>query len=170
MQSNNSPVCLVLTTAALILVAMSLADANLIASASSSGRQQHLRLGRGANLNNHHQVMHSHMSRKVFDRACAASKDTLDDIIKCLVSNKHLMEAIKRQDTLDCHKEAFGVEFDPADAHKHKDLICNNRDKFEDMTACVYRKTAEANLDQKEIDKLTESMVDVGLCIINALD
>lgn len=121
---------------------------------------------------NHHDaqsMMHSHMSRKVFDRACAANKDTIDEIIDCLHNNEHLMKAIKSDIAGNCYKESFGIEFDPKDTDKHKNIICNNRDKFETMTSCAYRKTAES-VDAKEIEKLTESMVDVGLCIINALD
>lgn len=117
----------------------------------------------------HKSMLHNHMSRKVFERACAASKDTLEEIIACLTGNEHLMKAVKKEDALSCHKEAFGIEFDPKDAMKHKELVCKNREKFEQMTACIYRKTAEAT-DAKEIEKLTEAMVDVGLCIINALD
>lgn len=116
-----------------------------------------------------HGMMHSHMARKVFDRACAANKDTIDDIIECLHNNEHLMKAIKSDIAGSCYKESFGLEFDPKETEKHKNIICNNRDKFETMTSCAYRKTAES-VDTKEIEKLTESMVDVGLCIVNALD
>lgn len=134
-------------------------------------QQVHQLFKRGSD--NHHEpdktMMHNHMSRKVFDRACAASKDTLDEIMACLHSNEHMIKAIKSDVAAECYKENFGVNFDPKETQKHKDLICNNRDKFESMTACTYRRTAQS-LDSKEIEKLTEAMVDVGLCIINALD
>lgn len=117
----------------------------------------------------HHSMMHSHLSRKVFDRACAANKDTIEEIITCITSNEHLTKTISPELAAGCHKEAFGIDFNPKDVMKHKELICNNRDKFEQLTTCIYKKTAEAS-DPKEMEKLTESMVDVGLCIINALD
>lgn len=117
----------------------------------------------------HKTMMHSHLSRKVFDRACASSKDTIDEIVACIHNNEHLMKNINPETAAKCYKDAFGTEFNHAEMTKHKELICNNRDKFEEMTACVYRKTAEA-MDMKQIERLTEAMVDVGLCIINALD
>lgn len=116
-----------------------------------------------------HSMMHNHLSRKVFERACAASKDTIDEIVACMTNNEALIKAVNPKTAANCHKEAFGLDFDPKDIGKHKDLICNNRDKFEQLTACIYRKTAEV-LDRKEMDQLTEAIVDVGLCIINALD
>lgn len=119
--------------------------------------------------NSHHSAMHNHLSRKVFDRACAASKDTIDEIVACLTGNEGLMKSVKLETAKVCYKEAFNQEFDPKDVVKHKDLICNNRDKFETMTTCIYKKTGEMT-DAKEMEKLTESLVDVGLCIINALD
>lgn len=117
----------------------------------------------------HSNMMHSHLSRKVFERACAASKDAIDEIIACLTTNEHLMKAINPEIAAKCYKDSFGLDFDPKDMGKHKELICNNRAKFEQMTTCAYRKTAEA-LDTKQLEKLTEAMVDVGMCIINALD
>lgn len=117
----------------------------------------------------HHSMMHNHLSRKVMDRACAASKDTIDEIVACMTTSEGLTKAIKKETAATCYKEAFNQEFDEKDLHKHKELICNNRDKFENMTTCIYRKTSE-QLDAKEMEKLTETLVDVGLCIINALD
>lgn len=117
----------------------------------------------------HTSMVHSHLSRKVFDRACAASRDTIDEIIACLTGNELLNKTIKPDTAAKCYKDAFNMDFDPKDMVKHKELICNNRDKFENMTACIYRTTAES-MDEKEFDKMTEAMVDVGLCIINALD
>lgn len=114
-------------------------------------------------------MLHNHLSRKVFDRACAASKDTIDEIVACLTGNEGLTKRVKADTANQCYKESFNVDFDPKDVTKHKELICNNREKFEEMTTCIYRKTSEV-LDQKEIEKLTEALVDVGLCIINALD
>lgn len=117
----------------------------------------------------HHSMVHNHLSRKVFDRACAASKDTIDEIVACITGNEALTKSVKPDIGINCHKDAFGIDFDPKDINKHKELICNNREKFEDMTACMYHKMAES-LDPKEMQKMTEAMVDVGLCIINALD
>lgn len=122
-----------------------------------------------ASNHSHHHMIHSHLSRKVFERACAASKDTIDEIIACLTNNQQLVKTVKPESATSCFKETFGLEFDPTDFHKHKELICNNREKFESLTACIYRKTAEAS-DPKEMEKFMESLVDVGLCIINALD
>lgn len=116
----------------------------------------------------HKSMMHSHLSRKVFDRACAASRDTIDEIIACVTSSSLHTQA-NVQASKDCYKETFGTDFDPNDVAKHKELICNNRDKFENLTGCVYKKIGEL-LDPKEMEKFTESLVDVGLCIINALD
>lgn len=117
----------------------------------------------------HHSMMHNHLSRKVMDRACAASKDTIDEIIGCMTSSEALVKAVKKETAALCYKEAFGQDFDEKDLSKHKELICNNREKFENMTTCVYRKTSE-QLSAKEMEKLTEALVDIGLCIINALD
>lgn len=117
----------------------------------------------------HHTVLHNHISRKVFDRACAASKDTIDEIVACMTSNEQLVKSVNPESATGCFKESFGTDFDPKDFHKHKDLVCNNRDKFEEMTACIYRKTMEST-SSKEMEKFMESLVDVGLCIINALD
>ena len=117
----------------------------------------------------HSSMVHSHLSRKVFDRACAASKDTIDEVIACLTGNEIVNKTIKPETAGKCFQDSFGTEFDPKDAMKHKELICNNREKFENMTACIYRTTAES-MDEKEFEKMTEAMVDVGLCIINALD
>lgn len=117
----------------------------------------------------HQHMVHNHLSRKVFDRACAASKDTIDEIVACITENQTLVKAVQPTLANSCHKDAFGIDFDQKDLSKHKDMICKNRDKFEDMTACIYRKMAES-LDPKEMDKMAEAMVDVGLCIINALD
>lgn len=116
-----------------------------------------------------HHMLHNHLSRKVFDRACAASKDTIEEIIGCLTSNEHLTKAVNPETAAQCFKDAYGQAFDHKDMFKHKEMICKNRDKFEAMTTCIYRKTVEAS-DPKDIEKLSESMVDVGLCIINALD
>lgn len=116
-----------------------------------------------------HASMHSHLSKKVFDRACAASKDTIDEIIACLTSNPDLIKAVKHETAAGCYKEAYGVDFDPKETMQHKELICKQRDKFELMTSCVYRKTAEVS-DSNQMQKLSEILVDVGLCIINALD
>lgn len=117
----------------------------------------------------HHTMFHSHLSRKVFDRACTASKDTIDEIIACVTNSEMLTKTLKDQTAKDCYSEAFGADFDPKDVTKHKELICKNREKFETMTACIYKKTGEL-MDPKELEKFTESLVDVGLCIINALD
>ena len=126
-------------------------------------------LNRSRRSQDHHSKMHSHLSRKVFDRACAASKDTIDEIVACVTSSELVSKTIKEQASNGCYKDAFGMEFDMKDKDKHKELICKNRDKFENMTACMYHKIA-GSMDQKEIDRLTESLVDVGLCIVNALD
>lgn len=125
--------------------------------------------GHHKDTDKHTSMMHSHLSRKVFDRACAASKDTIDEVVACVSKNEHMLKIIKPEVAAKCYQDSFGQEFDPKDIIHHKELICKNREKFEDMTACVYRKTAEA-LDPKEIDQMTGAMVDVGLCIINALD
>jgi hypothetical protein len=125
------------------------------------------RRSRGAD---HHKAMfHNHLSRKVFDRACSASKDTIDEIIACVTNSEILSKALKDAASKECYKTAFNAEFDPNDVTRHKDLICNNRDKFETMTACIYQKTSEM-MDPKQMEKFTETLVDVGLCIINALD
>lgn len=123
---------------------------------------------RSADHKDHHSMMHNHLSRKVFDRACAASKDTIDEIVACL-NNNPIIKNTKKELALSCYKESYGMDFDPKDIAQHKDVICKDREKFEVMTGCVYKKTAES-VDQKELDRLTEAMVDVGLCIINALD
>ena len=132
-------------------------------------QQQQLGRQRRSDHKHHHAMLHNHLSRKVFDRACAASKDTIDEIVACLTGNQALNKSVKEDTAKTCYKEAFGQDFDPKEMGKHKDLICNNREKFEAMTTCVYMKSAEA-LSAHEIEKLTEAMVDVGLCIINALD
>lgn len=116
-----------------------------------------------------HDSLHSHMSRKVFDRACAASKDVIDEIVACMTSNDNMTKAIKPEVAAGCYKDAFGADFDPKALNKHKEMICKNREKFETMTTCVYRKAAEA-MSKEELNKLTDAMVDVGLCIVNALD
>lgn len=127
-------------------------------------------LFRSRRSDHHHKTMlHNHLSRKVFDRACAASKDTIDEIIACLTTNQALLKAVKEDTAKACYKDSFGLDFDPKDVIKHKELICNNREKFETMTTCVYKKTADV-LDAKEMERMAEAMVDVGLCIINALD
>lgn len=118
---------------------------------------------------NHHIMLHTHMSRKVFDRACAASKDVIDEIILCVTNNKDLMKHLKFQNATVCHKEAFGTDFDPKDMAKHRDEICKSRDKFESMIGCVYEKIS-ADATPQQMQELTEGMVDVGLCIVNALD
>ena len=165
---------LISIAAAVGVIVISLADSDL-AQAATIGRQSTLanplqRPRAKRSHHDHHQsMMHNHLSRKVFDRACAASKDTIDEIIACMTDNETLMKSVKREHAGDCYKEAFGQEFNQKEVVKHKELICNNRDKFEAMTACTYKKTGE-NMDAKEIEKLTEVLVDVGLCIINALD
>lgn len=117
----------------------------------------------------HHSMLHNHMSRKVFDRACAASKDVIDEIILCVTDNKDLMANMNLNVASTCYRNSFGVNFDVNDITKHKDLICKQRDKFEDMVACVYHEVT-ANATEKVIDQLTSALVDVGLCIINAID
>lgn len=131
-------------------------------------QQPKVRLAR-SDHHHHTTMMHNHLSRKIFDRACAASKDTIDEVIACLTGNETLKKTVKEETAKKCYKDSFGMEFDPKDVSKHKDLMCNNRDKFESMTTCIYKKTADA-LGIKEIEKMAEAMVDVGLCIINALD
>lgn len=153
-----------------LLAAISLVD--LISSSkhqvAASETTKILSIQRRSANKDHHTSIHNHLSRKVFDRACAASKDTIDEIVACL-TNSQVLKSVKVELAGSCYKDAFGVDFDPKDMTQHKDLICNNRDKFESMTSCVYRKTAES-VDAKEFEKMTEAMVDVGLCIINALD
>lgn len=117
----------------------------------------------------HSSMMHNHLSRRIFDRACAASKDIIEEVIACLTGNESLIKTIKPEVALKCYKDSFGVDFDPNDMMKHKELICNNRSKFEQMTTCVYQTTSEA-MDSKQVEKLVEAMVDVGLCITNVLD
>lgn len=153
---NARTFALYLCTFGLVAIAI-IADASRFVR-STDNRQQ-----------NHHDVMHSHMSRKVFDRACAADKDTLDEIIGCITTNKFLVNTIKLEDANACHKDAFGVDFDANNVTLHRDLMCKHREKFEQMTTCVYRKTAEA-VTKEQMDKMAEAMVDVGLCVINALD
>lgn len=114
-------------------------------------------------------MMNSHLSRRVFDRACAASKDTIDEIVACMTSNEALVTSVTKDVAAKCYHDAFGTEFDPKEMQIHKDMICKNRDKFEQMTTCIYRKTADA-VSKEEMSKLTDAMVDVGLCIVNALD
>lgn len=114
-------------------------------------------------------MVHNHLSRKVFDRACAASKDSIDEIVACVTTNEGLMKAMDAKAAAQCYKDTFGQDFDPKDLNKHKELICKDREKFENLTACIYKQTA-ASLDKNELEKLAEAMVDVGLCIINALD
>lgn len=117
----------------------------------------------------HKTVMHNHLARRVFERACAASKDAIDEILGCLTGNEQVNKHIKPEMSEKCFKSSFGLEFDRNDVMKHKELVCNNRDKFEQMTTCVYKTASEA-MDPHEVEKLTEALVDVGLCIINALD
>lgn len=154
-----------------IVALYSAADVGQAAAGAASARNGNLaRLSRSAAEKHPHQVMmHNHLSRKVFDRACAASKDTIDEIFACLTSNDVLMKSVKASSAKECYKEAYGQEFNADEVLKHKELICNNRDKFESMTACIYKKTADS-MDAKEMEKLTETLVDVGMCIINALD
>ena len=125
-------------------------------------------LSRARRFSPHHGMMHNHMSRKIFDRACAASKDTIDEIVACVTNNKSMLQAVKEGKGTACYKEAFGEDFKPTDLDRHKDLMCNNRDKFEALTTCIYSKAAES-MSSKELEQMTEAMVDVGLCIINAL-
>lgn len=117
----------------------------------------------------HHSMLHNHMSKKVFERACAAPKDVVQEIILCVTDNKDLMKNLNLDNASECHKEAFGTEFDKKDMMKHKDEICKQREKFEEMVSCVYHKVTE-NANEKVMEELTGAMVDVGLCIINALD
>lgn len=161
------------------IVAMSLLIS--LASAFELGRHLSLMVKRSSNdkeahhddkhghRDKHMSSMHSHLSRKVFDRACAASKDTIDEVVACISKNENMLKIVKPEVAAKCYKDSFGEGFDPKDMAHHKELICKNREKFEDMTTCVYRKTAEA-LNPKEVDEMTSAMVDVGLCIINALD
>lgn len=117
----------------------------------------------------HQSMMHSHMSKKVFERACSASKDVVDEIILCVTDNKDLMKHLNLDNAAECHKEAFGTEFDKNDMLKHKDEICKQREKFEQMISCVYHKVTQ-NANDHMLEELTGALVDVGLCIINALD
>lgn len=119
--------------------------------------------------NGHPGSIHNHMSRKVFDRACAASKDTIDEIISCITNNESMTKIVNPEMAASCYKQTYGQDFDHKDFSKHKDMICKERQKFEEMTTCIYKKTTES-LGEKENDKLAEAMVDVGLCILNALD
>lgn len=160
---------MLLTVFTVSLAALSVADYYQAVEAGTVQTLSKPVFKRSPNKNEPHSMMHSHLSRKVFDRACAASKDTIDEVVACITGNEHLIKAVKEEDANKCYKDAFGADFNPKEVLKHKELICNNREKFEEMTTCIYRKTAEA-LDKKEMDKLAESMVDVGLCIINALD
>lgn len=110
--------------------------------------------------------MHSHMSRKILDRACKASKDTLDEVMQCIIKNE-LYEK-HRDKGKKCFKETFNEEFNHDDMAKHRDLLCKNKDKMEEMTSCMYHQMM--HLDQAELDRIADAMVDVGMCIINALD
>ena len=160
---QRTPVSFALSASVLLLVV-----ACSLQWAGCEARGQHLFRSR-RNAHDHKSMFHNHLSRKVFDRACSASKDTIDEIIACVTKSEVVTKTLKDQGAKDCYKEAFNSDFDPNDVTKHKELICNNRDKFETMTACIYAKTGQA-LDPKQMEKLTESLVDVGLCIINALD
>lgn len=117
----------------------------------------------------HKAMMHNHLSRKVFDRACAASKDSIDEIVACVTTNEAIMKAVDAEVAQKCYKDTVGEDFDPKEMAKHKDLICKDREKLENLTSCIFSHTA-GSLDSVRMEKLTEAMVDVGLCIINALD
>lgn len=67
-----------------------------------------------------------------------------------------------------CFKETFGEEFSKNDMAKHRDMLCKNKEKMEDMTSCMYHQMM--HLDKEELDRIADQMVDVGMCIINALD
>lgn len=116
-----------------------------------------------------HAMFHSHMSKKVFDRACSASKDVIDEIVGCMNGNSLMMKHMNDPGNRNCFKESFGIEFDPKDVTKHRDLICKQRDKFEEMVSCSFLKISESST-AKDMESLTEAMVDVGLCVINAID
>jgi hypothetical protein len=111
---------------------------------------------------------HQHISRKVLDYACAASKDTVDEIMACTTKNEYLSGSSKLASVKNCYTETYGTPFDPNDAAKHKELICKNRDKFELLTACFYQRLVD-EMTIKELERFGASLVDLGLCIVNAL-
>lgn len=82
----------------------------------------------------HHTSMHHHLSRKILDKACAASKDTIEEIVGCFKNNKTVNSALKPEVAQSCHKEAFGVEFKLNEIQKHKEEICQHKDKFEQVS------------------------------------
>lgn len=167
---NLLSLCLVLVTFALFNAISINANVSRMLQRPNYNYRTMMKRSAKDQVDDHHKtMMHNHLSRKVFDRACAASKDSIDEIVACVTTNEHLMKTVDAKAASNCYRDAFGQDFDPKDLSKHKELICKNREKFESMTACVYRETAAA-MDQKELEKLTEAMVDVGLCIINALD
>lgn len=113
--------------------------------------------------------IHHHLSRKVFERACSAPKDIIDEVVACVMKNEALNKVVKEEVAKKCYKDAFGADFDANEMAKHKELVCKNHSKFEEMTACVYHKMGET-ATRKEMHHLAEGLADVGLCIVNAID
>lgn len=119
--------------------------------------------------NHRHKILHNHMSKKIFDRACAASKDVIEEVILCVTDNKDLLAHFQMDAASNCYKTTYGTDFDRKDLMKHHEEICKQREKFEDLIGCVYHQMT-ANATAKVMDEISNSLVDVGLCIINALD
>lgn len=113
-------------------------------------------------------MLRTRMLQMVLDRACAASDDIIFEMIDCVISNDVVIKSIRIDVANKCYKDAFGRDFDP-DIPKQKAIICKEREKFEGLAKCIRQKTIE-RLSPKERDKLRQSLLDVGLCVMNSLD
>lgn len=113
--------------------------------------------------------MNKQMIRRILDRACNASEETLSEVVGCFIGNRELAKSVKAKTATECFKEAYGANLEVADMFKSRDVICNQRDKFDLLTECMIERTT-ANLNKEQADRVNEAFVDVGLCIVDALD
>lgn len=140
--------------------------------AASSPRR--LERSTSPNLPNAKAIIHGHLSRKVYERVCKASKDSIDEIVACMTNNESLLSTFKDSPSASggggsCYKEAFGEDFDPKAVARHHELVCKRREMFETLLSCMYKR-ATSIADPKELENFTDGLVDAGMCIINALD
>lgn len=80
------------------------------------------------NADHFHHNIYNHMSKKIMERVCKASKETLGQVVDCLVKSQAFDEKAKELGHK-CYIETYGVEFTSETCHARDFLQFNQMQK-----------------------------------------
>lgn len=114
--------------------------------------------------------MRQRFAKRIFKQACAANKDTIDEMMKCYHKSDFLVQTVRGEDLAKtCYKKVYGTEFDHKDVMTHKEIVCKSPEKLEQMRACLIKNVTE-KLSQTDLRKLPAALRDVGRCALEVLN